>query len=397
MKTFSLLLIICISSFIAPQKASAQNAPVDFQVFYDELSPYGTWIDNPNYGYVWIPDVAAGFTPYVTNGNWVLTDDGWTWVSDYSWGWAPFHYGRWFTDPFYGPTWVPDYQWGPGWVTWRRSDAYFGWAPMSPGISFSMSFGNDYHVPNNDWRFVRSNGFGRSDMKNYYVNSSNNLTIINNTTIINNRRADNVHNTTYNAGPDRKDVEKHGDRNIVPIAINENKTPGQSFTNGQLHMYRPEMKNDPNKSKPAPSKFSSVADATTHKQGTVEAIPQHNNQPVQQQPTQSQHKNQPVKQQQPAQPQHNNQPVKQQQPTQSQHNNQPVKQQQPAQSQHNNPPVKQQQPTQPQHSNPPQQHQQTQHTTPPPKQPPTQSQHNNQLPQQQSPTNKDEKKPPHDN
>ena len=124
------------------------------QVFYDDLSPYGTWVDNPNYGYVWLPDVDAGFTPYATNGYWVFTDEGWTWVSNYPWGWAPFHYGRWYTDAIYGPIWIPDNEWGPGWVSWRRSEDYYGWAPMGPGVSISMAYGNGYNPPHNQWTIM---------------------------------------------------------------------------------------------------------------------------------------------------------------------------------------------------------------------------------------------------
>src|SRR5665647_1119392 len=94
----SLLLMFNISTCLTIQKASAQVS-VSFQVFYDELSPYGYWVDNPDYGYVWVPNVAPGFTPYGSNGYWVFTNEGWTWVSNYPWGWAPFHYGRWFYDP----------------------------------------------------------------------------------------------------------------------------------------------------------------------------------------------------------------------------------------------------------------------------------------------------------
>ena len=28
-----------------------------YQVFYDELGPYGSWVEYPSYGYVWIPRV----------------------------------------------------------------------------------------------------------------------------------------------------------------------------------------------------------------------------------------------------------------------------------------------------------------------------------------------------
>src|SRR5436305_14078333 len=65
------------------------------QVFYDNLSPYGQWVEHPTHGYVWLPYAEAGFTPYSTNGHWVYTEYGWTWASNYDWGWALFHYGRW--------------------------------------------------------------------------------------------------------------------------------------------------------------------------------------------------------------------------------------------------------------------------------------------------------------
>jgi hypothetical protein len=98
-------------TMIQPQKTQAQIS-MSFQVFYDELSPHGTWVYNPDYGSVWVPNLNNQFYPYGSNGYWVFTDEGWTWVSLYSWGWAPFHYGRWFYDPFYRWVWVPGYQWG---------------------------------------------------------------------------------------------------------------------------------------------------------------------------------------------------------------------------------------------------------------------------------------------
>ena len=80
---------------------SGANAPVTYQTFYDNLSPYGTWIDYREYGHVWTPNVDGDFRPYDTNGHWVYSDEGWAWASDYSWGWAPFHYGRWLYDDMY--------------------------------------------------------------------------------------------------------------------------------------------------------------------------------------------------------------------------------------------------------------------------------------------------------
>ena len=113
---------------------------VSLQVFYDELQPYGTWMDYGNHGYVWIPRVDRGFVPYGTNGYWINTEYGNTWVSDYAWGWAPFHYGRWLFDDFYGWMWVPDTQWAPAWVAWRSGGGYYGWAPLMPGMGIHSSF-----------------------------------------------------------------------------------------------------------------------------------------------------------------------------------------------------------------------------------------------------------------
>ena len=154
MRIFALLLAFILFSGIFPKEASAQEADVSFQVFYDQLSPYGQWVDYPNYGYVWLPDAGPDFVPYSTGGHWIYTDYGWTWVSDYTWGWAPFHYGRWGYDDSYGWFWAPDYEWGPSWVTWRRSDGYYGWEPMEPGISINASFDSEYHHHHDHWMFV---------------------------------------------------------------------------------------------------------------------------------------------------------------------------------------------------------------------------------------------------
>jgi hypothetical protein len=62
-KVFALLVALNASAWILPQEASAQQVSVSFQLFYDELSPYGMWVDYPNYGYVWIPDGDPGFSP----------------------------------------------------------------------------------------------------------------------------------------------------------------------------------------------------------------------------------------------------------------------------------------------------------------------------------------------
>ncbi len=335
-KLIALFIVLCISIYLAAPKVSAQGT-ANFQVFYDDLSPYGNWVDNSNYGYVWMPNVASGFTPYGTNGYWVFTDKGWTWVSNYSWGWAPFHYGRWFYEPNYGWLWAPDNEWGPGWVTWRRSNEYYGWAPIGPGISIDMAYSSGYNLPYNRWTFVRNRDFGRTNINNYYINNSNNVTIINSTTVINNRRIDRSRNVTYNAGPDRSEVEKRAGKRITPVAITEINKPGQQHKNNQLQIYMPRVdKNNNTGQKSAPSKIVNLKDGKFQVQKTEE----NHSKKADQTDRQQQLKDQQQKQQQ-VQQQRNDQLQKQQQ-VQQQRNDQQQKQQQ-VQQQRNDQQQKQQQ------------------------------------------------------
>src|SRR5262245_59462186 len=89
--------------------------PDAYKQFETTLEPYGEWVEDSSFGYVWQPSVAivgADFSPYYTGGSWTFTDYGWTWVSAWDWGWAPFHYGRWIVRPR-GWCWVPGTIWGP--------------------------------------------------------------------------------------------------------------------------------------------------------------------------------------------------------------------------------------------------------------------------------------------
>lgn len=284
-KFFTLLLLFTAEIWIVPQKSKAQVS-VSFQVFYDELSPYGMWVDNPEYGYVWMPGVAQGFMPYATNGHWVYTEEGWTWFSDYSWGWAPFHYGRWYIDPVYGPMWVPGNDWGPGWVTWRRSGGYYGWAPIGPGVSINIAYGHGYKVPNNHWRFVRDHDFGRTDISQHYVNTTENVTIIKNSAVINNTYINKTRKITYNSGPDRTEVEKNAGKKITPVSIKEYNRPGQISGKGQIQIYRPHLQqNNANSPKAVPSKVTNLKDIKSPKQTPSKAPEQKPKQtPQKQQP-----------------------------------------------------------------------------------------------------------------
>ena len=110
------------------------DAPTaDYGMFHDSLSPYGSWFETADYGYVWQPVIVrdVSWRPYV-RGRWVCTDRGWTWISDEPFGWATYHYGRWAFCHGYGWVWVPGCEWAPAWVSWRSSGSHIGWAPLPP-------------------------------------------------------------------------------------------------------------------------------------------------------------------------------------------------------------------------------------------------------------------------
>ena len=245
--------------WLGPPLSGQQNI-VSFQIFYDNLSPYGQWVNNPSYGYVWIPSTSDDFSPYVTAGHWVITDYGWTWVSDYKWGWAPFHYGRWDRTGDYGWFWIPDNEWGPSWVIWKRGQDFFGWAPMMPGTKADMSFIGKY--PDLDrWIFVRDNNFGRPDLDKHYINKRNNDFMYKNSVVLFNYFFDDKRGVTYVTGPTSYEVQTGSRRRINFISIHNIDTPGESLNNNELQLYRPivEMITD-EKSKPVPLRVVDLKD-----------------------------------------------------------------------------------------------------------------------------------------
>ena len=129
----AVLVSVSVPSWAATEfSASVQiNSSADF---YQPLAPMGTWVEVGTYGRCWHPaHVDVEWRPYC-EGHWEATDVGWYWISDEPWGWACYHYGTWVDDPNYGWCWVPGTVWAPAWVSWRVSDGYIGWAPCMPGL-----------------------------------------------------------------------------------------------------------------------------------------------------------------------------------------------------------------------------------------------------------------------
>lgn len=233
--TLTLALLIPTS-----KQAKAQGTYVDMQIFYDNLAPYGMWLHDPQYGYVWSPFVEQGFRPYYTNGHWVMTQYGNMWMSNYPWGWATFHYGRWTYNNIYGWLWIPGYEWGPAWVSWRQGGGYYGWAPLGPGISINISFGN-YYAPNNWWTFVPYRHIHGHNFHRYYT-PRNTVNIIHNTVIINNTYYDNSSRHTYVTGPRRNEIEKTGGRRVSIYNVSETNTAGRARTTGRnVTVYKPRL------------------------------------------------------------------------------------------------------------------------------------------------------------
>jgi len=218
------------------QSYPANQPPVGFNDFYNQLSPYGVWVNMAPYGRVWVANV-PNFQPYSTNGYWAYTTYGWTWVSNYPWGWAPFHYGRWGYTNRYGWYWVPGYVWGPAWVAWSSSADMYGWAPLMPGMNFGVSISVNL-FPASYWTFMPGRYMGYNNIGNYYVNRSRNVTIIKNTTIINNYGTEN--NRRYSMGPNANDVQRHTGRSIQPMRVsNASDSRSAGVSNDEMRVYRP--------------------------------------------------------------------------------------------------------------------------------------------------------------
>ena len=215
-----------------------QTSSASYQIFYDDLSPYGSWIDYGRYGYVWIPRVSGDFHPYATDGHWVMTHYGWTWVSDFRWGWAAFHYGRWAYESFYGWMWIPGRVWGPAWVAWRESPDYFGWAPLGPFVDITVSVG--VSCPFDHYRFVPRRHFTDRYVHRYYRDWHGNTVIINQTTVINETHV--VNNNRYYYGPRKEIVEKSVGQKVRTAEIQDNNKPDADVVeNDRIKVYRPRI------------------------------------------------------------------------------------------------------------------------------------------------------------
>lgn len=210
---------------------------VSYNDFYENLAPYGQWIDDPKLGYVWSPEVSQDFRPYYTNGHWVMTDYGNTWISDYPWGWAAFHYGRWTYDPYYGWLWIPGSNWGPAWVSWRYGEGSYGWAPLGPGYEVSPK-AFDYNCPNDWWVFIPPQYLYGGNYYRYWYGPRNNSQYINNSTIVNNQYSGR-NNVNIVSGPHVKQVESSSGQPVQVYKLANSRSLNTTVHNNVVKMYHP--------------------------------------------------------------------------------------------------------------------------------------------------------------
>jgi hypothetical protein len=118
---------------------SSQNRLPGLRYGVRDLDLNGEWIDTEEFGVVWKPKVAQGWSPF-HDGKWQWYDGlGYTWISAESWGWLPYHYGRWMLQPSQGWIWAAGARrvFRPGDVYWMRGAGFVGWGPLAPRESWS--------------------------------------------------------------------------------------------------------------------------------------------------------------------------------------------------------------------------------------------------------------------
>jgi len=222
------------------------SSQVSFQTFYDELSPYGQWVNDPQYGNVWVPNEEPGYRPYATRGHWAMTDQGNMWVSDVPWGWACYHYGRWTYNGYYGWVWIPGYEWAPAWVNWRSGGGYYGWAPMGPG----QYPGSYYEYPVNYWVFVSPQYLYQPNVYGYYEPRYVDRYYARTEYINETYRGG---GTAYYYGPRAEVIERETHQPVQVYNISNASRPGEARMGGNgISVYRPAVNRESiNSARPA--------------------------------------------------------------------------------------------------------------------------------------------------
>ena len=245
------LALLCSPASAQPYSQYPSGAQVDVGIFYDSLAPYGEWVEMPDYGWSWAPRVERGWRPY-TRGQWVMTDDGWFWDSDEQFGWAAYHYGRWVNDPYYGWVWVPGTEWAPAWVSWRHGNGYTGWAPLPPRATWlthvGLTIGGiniDAFIGARDYAFVRDRAFVDRGVYQRVLPPTQNVTIINVTNNVTNYTV--VNQRVVNGGIVVANVERAVGRSVPrarTVDVDRADAPRRARAD-EVAVFRPEVRAAP--------------------------------------------------------------------------------------------------------------------------------------------------------
>jgi hypothetical protein len=231
-----------------PSSGVPAGASAEVELFFHDLTPYGSWVRLQGPGWVWYPrNVPVDWRPYLL-GRWVYSDFGWTWVSDEDWGWAVYHYGRWHYDPSYGWVWVPGSEWGPAWVTWHSGGGWIGWAPLPWQVKWRAGIGLDWGNVNvrvaldpTWWCFVRTRHLMESSPGLYIAPAARNVTLINITKNVTNYTI--VDNRVFNQGVKVNVVSKAVGRPVRQVRVKQADSPqaarGDRLEGEELVVFRP--------------------------------------------------------------------------------------------------------------------------------------------------------------
>ncbi len=226
------------------------SGPVDFNVFYDQLAPYGHWFTYGNDGWCWSPyDTPFGWRPYSV-GSWTETDAGWTWVSDEPFGWATDHYGRWVFDDDYGWVWIPGTEWAPAWVAWRQSDDWIGWAPLPPGATWQSNVGLTWNetfanqIDEDAWCFVPASAVLAPAIATRILPAARNHALLGRTEL--SVHFDALGGHPRNLGLDEQLVARVTGRPVPHFRLADLRRPGPARPQGRtLPMFRPQFRPNP--------------------------------------------------------------------------------------------------------------------------------------------------------
>lgn len=269
---------------------------VNYKEFYDQLSPFGEWVQvrpeeigiepktasskgsgngfslsnllgikdayaesDASLGmiFVWKPSadlgvtLVAGETPvYVpySNGQWINTDAGWYFKAPTPVEETTSHYGRWVNSPTAGWLWVPGRVWAPAWVDWKQNDGYVAWAPIPPSVYLVDGTMIVPLMENNNYTIVERRYFLEPSIYKYNKHYYDNSNVILVSEMTGTQGIVVVNNVIINRGPDVNIIQTIYGRNIELVKIQHVRNFNDvRYSDGLYSVYSPGFKRYKNK------------------------------------------------------------------------------------------------------------------------------------------------------